>query len=571
MLSLTTISILAWSKIIGFGFIFLGLYFIWRRKSVKHWLYLTALAILLFYWLLAKDLQTMFWGNLGDEMFILAYLSKTLAGHLGRDFYYDWLPQFYPPLYFWLTGILAKPIASNAITAAKLGVLGTFSLWFLGAFYYQKLWWQKNYQRKIEFFQITQIPWFWYLFPVLYFLALDFDAVIFKPYEAISALFAVLVLTFFARAIFQNHWPKKYYLFFTLSLSVLFLTYYFWFVILIPTAFILVLLSKKIKLNLRRLINLALLVLPFALIFVGPLLWSYYHYGVDNTQATHFVSGDFFSFLPWQIFSVRGFLSLLGLLAMLIFYKKSAIKTTSWILGLCFVYQLINFFLFVSGLKPIQASKPFYFLGTAALMYAATYILVYFYQKFFKKIKKQHLLAILSIIFILLSGLLPNFSFVDKPEILQQIEKDLREPNIVVLSQDIKNIVPDYQSRTWLSTGALELNAYLPISYYLANAVHFSHHSALFSKRLQEFKNLSQSKSTQEFMQIIDQGEPRKIDSLLFYDDQKDKDNYIFYIWVDNYPNGGKNQTITLPKKLISEEDWQKVYDKNNWLIFLRK
>ena len=282
MLSLTTISILAWAKIIGFSFVFLGLYLIWTKKSVNYWLYSTALAVVLFYLVLAKDLQTMFGSNVGDELFILAYLSKTLVGNLGHDFYYDHLPQFYPPLYFWLTGILAKPLVTNAIGAAKLGVLATLMMWLLGAYYYQKFYWQKIYQEKFASKKIIENKWFWFLYPVLYFLSLDFSAIIFKPYEAISALFGILLLVYLARALWQKVWPKKYYVFFGISAGLVFLTFYFWFVIFIPVILVLIFVTKNIKLNLSRLLKIFLVFLPLALVFVGPLVWSYIKYGVER-------------------------------------------------------------------------------------------------------------------------------------------------------------------------------------------------------------------------------------------------------------------------------------------------
>ncbi len=553
MLSLTTITILAWTKIIGFAFVFLGLYFIWSKKSVNYWLYTTALAVILFFWVFSQPLQTMFWGNVGDELLILAYLSKTLLGNLGHDFYYDWLPQFYPPLYFWLTGIFAKPLAVNAIGAAKIGVLGTLVVWLLGAYYYQKFWWYKIYQNQFEFKQIVESNWFWFLWPVIYFVSLDFANIIFKPYEAISALFGVMLLAFFARALWQKNWPQKYYLFFGVSAGLVFLTFYFWFAILIPVILLLIILTKKIKLNLQRAFKIFLVFLPLALVFVAPLVWSYFKYGIENGQATHFVAEDFFSFLPWQNFSLQSLLLLLGLAGLFIFYKKSAIKSMAWVLIVSFAYQIFNLLLFVSGFKPVQASKPFYFLATAALSFSASYLLVYFYQKY-KAIKYSK--AILSIIFILLSGLLPHFGFIEKPAVLKQIEADLVKPKIASLAQDLQNIVPDYQKYTWLSSGSSELNAYLPLSYYLANSVHFSHHAVLFSQRLDKLKTVELSP---------------EINALLFYDDGVDQDNYILNFWTDNYPNGGKDEQVYLPKSLVSTDAWQEVYHKNNWLIFLKK
>jgi len=94
------------------------------------------------------------------------------------------------------------------------------------------------------------------------------------------------------------------------------------------------------------------------------------------------------------------------------------------------------------------------------------------------------------------------------------------------------------------------------LSYYLANSVHFSHHAVLFSQRLDKLKKRELS---------------QEINALLLYDDGRNSDDYILNFWVDNYPNGGKTESIYLAKSLFSENDWRLLYAKNNWLIFLKK
>lgn len=149
----------------------------------------------------------------------------------------------------------------------------------------------------------------------------------------------------------------------------------------------------------------------------------------------------------------------------------------------------------------------------------------------------------------------------------------MRPVKSVELAAVIENEVPDYQDRTWLSSGSMELNAYLPLSYYIAHNVHFSHHASLYSQRMAEIEQMSQAQTPAEFMQIIDNGYPRKIDSLLLYreNDPAHKDYYTLYFWRDNFPNGGKDLAIYLPQSLITDQYWQLVDTYDNWSVFIRR
>jgi hypothetical protein len=309
-------------------------------------------------------------------------------------------------------------------------------------------------------------------------------------------------------------------------------------------------------------------------VFWLPLLISFIKYGIENWQAKFFIFSDLFTFSPWSAISWRAILLLLGLVGLVYFYKKSiAIKSVAGVLIFSYLYQLLSVALFLIGYHPVQAYKPFMFLGGAALAVGLTMMSLYIFSLLKEKYKKQSNIILLVFLIVIFSQV-PLIRWLDDPVVIRQIENDLQaDDRSQRLVTDIKQYVPDYQSRTWLTSGTANLNAYLPLSYYIAFSPHFSHQAAQYSERLAEIKTMSEAESAVDFMNIINQGKKPQIDSLLFYDDQVNNTEGYFtlFFWADRYPNGGQDLLIKIPKENISKQDWEEVYIKNNWHIFLKK
>lgn len=573
-LSLTTITILAWSKFILFTYCLIVFFLIWKKPNWSIFYWVTAIAIILFYVILAWPLQRMWWGTVGDELFTASFLAKVLLDNPFRDFFYGWLPPFYPPLYFWLTGLLARPLASNAIVAAKLGVSAVIFLWFFGPFIYKKLFQNITKQTSIaDSNDFLRSKYFWGLIPLLYLALLDFDTIILKPYEALSALGCVLFSVLLMRSFYSRKLTYKHYLFFGISGGLLFLSFYFWWIIIVPALLFAIATNPEKKKNFLRLIYLGLIIFLVSTIYTLPLLWSYLKYGFENGQAVHFVPSDFFSFMPWKNFTIQGFLSLLGLAGLVLAAKKSYGKIALLIFIFCYVYQFINIAIFLGAGRPVQASKGFWFLGSATLALGLSYLTIYLYQRYFKHYGKNKQKYFITLAFFIILLRLPMVYFIDDPVVLGQIEKNLVAPTAIIeLAENIKTNVFDYQNRIWLSSGSMELGAYLPLSYYIAPNVHFSHHASVYSRRFAVIKQMTEASSAKELMNIMDSQEQSINALLLYYNPTLDNsDYYSLYFWEDNFPNGGKDSQLYLPKKLITEEYWTKVYNKNNWEIYLKK
>lgn len=562
-LSLTTIQSIGWIKINLLLTIVLLLVAV--KYQAKPWVYslIASLSISSSYLIMALPLQKMFWGNSGDEMFIAAFLTNVIHGNYFTDFYYLGLPTFYPPLYFWITGTIARFFTTNAITASKVGISGTLLLWFIGTHYWKKLA-QKTIPALKESFYKS--PWFWTLIPVLYFLVLDFDTIMLKPYETVTALWVCLWVVFFSSFIERTNRNKEYisFLFLGISGGLLFLTFYFWWFIIIPAMFVLAFMSSEKKRSLLDIMIIGTMMFAVASPYIIPLFLSY-RSGIENWQGNFFVPEDFSTFMPFAIISWKSLLYLVGLVGLFLFWNRKPIKTAAIVLLCAFAYQFANIIHFLIGGKSQVAGKPFLFLGSGALMLSASYLLIWFYDDYMKRFSVKRQRSFLFLLILLSLTLWPQVSFIDNPDMQSQLEKDLQASSGLYLADEIQNHIPNYSELSWLTSGIPEINAYIPLHYYIAYNPHFSHHAAKYSERMSEISYVVTETDPDLFR---DKMNSLPIDALLLY---KNSDTeYPLFFWQDNFPNGGKELRLSIKKDLVDSLNWNKVYDDKEWIVYTK-
>lgn len=562
-LSLETIEIIAISKIILVLTILISILIIkyGKNKPLLFTLLMT-ISVSSFYIVLSWPLKTMIWGNNGDEIFIGSFLSQVLKGNALNDFYYHDLPPFYPPLYFWCTGLISRFFTNNAVAANKIGVLSILILWFSGIYLWLKIYYRFIKEKASDL--ITSKQWFWFTSPLLFFFLIDFNDIILKPYETLPALALVILLGIIAEAFSEKKWSLKHYLFFGISGGILFLSYYFWWFIAIPALFTMALLNQNKKVNLLRTIAIGLIMFIISAIYLIPLFISYLN-GIENWQALFFIPQDFSSFLPFMELSWKSIIIIIGIISLITYRKRSFIKINILLILFSYTYQLVSILLFLNGGNAIQAAKPFLFLVTVSITTAASYLLIDLSNKYWHKLshEKQKILIISTLIFSI--AFLPMVGFIDDPAVREQIENDLKQPSAFYLAPKIKNNIENYNEKTWLSSGIPEINVYLALHYYVAHNPHFSHHAAIYSERLNFIKELSDSNQI-EFIKLINES---PIDALLLYKEPNTLD-YPFFFWQDNYPNGGKELEINIKKEYINSLNWKKAYEDSEWIIFLK-
>jgi len=566
-----------------------------KKFIIKHSASVTATIFSLFsiflYYFLTKDFQRMWHGTQGDELFITAFFNRVINGQYFSDFYTGWLPPFYPPLYFWFTGTIAKFFASNGVTAAKVGVMITFAIWFLGSYLWQRLGWRVVGNRELvagsevtieeghSKIGIEKSPVFFLFFPFLFFLLLDYADIITKPYEALTAFFSVIFLGLFSAFLQTTNYslptknylsPKTYnlkpLLFFGLSGALLFLTYYFWWFILIPALFIIALTQKRnlVLSSLFLVLSIGAIITLIAAPYLIPLFASYIKFGMENWQPLHFVYGDLKPYLPWLQFSIPGLFYTIGLATMVIQRKNKFIQSNILILSLCYLYYFINVIIFFTGNTPWQTSKPFYFLGGAALLASASYGLISLVKSLPPRIGgiKGGILATIAI---MLLGQISNSLILSRPS-----ELAYQASAAQLLATDIRSSVPDAENRIWLSSGYPELNAYVNLNYFVAHNAHFSHPASHFSQRLErirELADLADLGSADEFSKGLTKLDPPVNALLLYY--SLPTTTYKLFFRIDDFGNGSKEIQFDLNPELLA--NFKKVYDKNGWTIWLPK
>ncbi len=562
-ISFQALNIIAYSKVL-LVIAFVSYLLVLRYKN-RTWLLALLASVFLsaFYLILSFNFKKMWWGNNGDEIFIISFLSQSLLDNPLKDFFYHSLPAFYPPLYFWLTGIVSRPFVSNAISAAKIGLAITLFLWFIGTYYFQKIY-QYISEKKIGTKLFSFNSRYFFIVPLLYLFILDFNDIILKPYETLPALLLVILIGFIAESFSCQKWSIKEYLFFAISGGLLFLSYYFWWFIAIPALFALVIFSENKILNLKRLIIIGLGIFLVAAIYIIPLFLSYLN-GMENWQALYFVPTDFSNFFPFSILSWKGILMLIGLIGLVINYRKPFFRANLFILISCYLYQFVSIILFLSSKSPLQAAKPFLFLATATLVIGASKLLMDAWFKYIAPLSggKRYIASVVILIFSL--SFWPMASFMDDPVVRRQIDINLEFPASYYLANNIMDNVNEPEKRTWLSSGVPDINAYIPMKYFISHNPHFSHHAAKYSERLSFVDKLS-NLNEEEFITSINNSE---IDALLLYK-QGDVDYFPIFFWQDNYPNGGKEGLIKIAKEKVYGLNWEMAYEDSQWLVYLK-
>ncbi len=496
-------------------------------------------------------LKQLLGGNQGDELFILAQITNYQHLHFFADFYYHNLPPFYPPLYFWLTGLLTW-WTPNAIVGMKIGLLVLalpallIGVPLLGRSLF-----------RLASSSVLAARWYWLLLPLLCLAWLDLPELLTKPYETVSALLSVVIMGWLGDKLMTNRTITIAQLMRVgIIAGLLFLSYYFWWILLIPLLTLLVLWSAlryRTTAPLRTYLIVGVTMLLVASPYLIPFLASLRH-GMENWQARHLVLNDFNLWLPFFTWSWHMPIAIAGVVGMILYWKIPYIKIQAFILMSAYTYQLLNYLSFLDGGATAQPSKPFLFLGGAALTVSAGYLLVARVRQPALQMGVVMLFVIGSLITVTLNeGVQTSYAHA------------LTTSKGAALAQTVAATAPDYTKRTWLSSGIPEINAFIPLKYYIAHNAHFSHQAARFEMRLELVEQLLASTSPADFNE---HAEALGINALLLYTDSATQTHPLFF-WVDNAPYGGTTLRLDLNPALINTS-WQQRYADDEWMIYTR-
>lgn len=550
-------------KLCFFVFLSLGLVGIYKKWKPLFFIILMSVTSALAYYFLVGGTALMFWGLKADEITIAAMYEMFAHGNIWSDFAYAGLPPFYPPLFFWLFGLLGRVFSLNGIQLAKIASFSTILLFPTFFYFTQKFYWLK---KKIENDdKITSIAWMLGVF--LLFILVGWDAIIIKPYEFISApliiFWVVCLLTKLKEGL---NW--KEILLFGITGGILFLLFYFWFFLgAIAIAFFNLFTGKM---NFKKYLNLftvAFLLIFFSIPFWFPLAQSYSKFGAENWQLGFLTVSWLSTYAPMLNFSLVGFISLFGF-GVLIFYRdRFYIRALLSLFVASYIWQIMGLLTILFFSSPLQESKGFHFFNQTILALATAYGLEklwnYLKQKY--SIQKQFSTAAIVALFILATQLFFGF-FVDDARVLAVRDRSLlpgREASEVV--NFLQNNYIDIYKMTVLESGIPELHAFLPINDFIYFNQHNSHPAANFSQRFYYLKDLGQVETKEEFYDKIVNTPFGRIDLLILF---KNGENFSLFFNLDNFPNELKEVIIDIPKELIDEEFFIEEFDNKDYKIF---
>ncbi|NUM25149.1 MAG: arabinofuranosyltransferase [Candidatus Buchananbacteria bacterium] len=526
-----------------------GLYLFFRKPII--FVGLLALFSSLAFSVISFKAVVPWWGLTGDEVFIFAFLQKVIAGNFFADFFYSALPPFYPPLYFWVVGGVGNLFGLTAVQSGNLGVALMLLATPLIIYFWQVIRGEQNHSLLV-------------LLPALMYVVSSWSAVIVKPYEFFSAVLLVVWTIFLAQDIYYKRLGFKSLIFYGGFGGLLFLTFYFWFlVLLIALAILKLMIETDFLYYFKKWFLVGVIIAVTSLPFTLPLAMSYVRFGAENWQAAWFIEEYLDLYLPFFDFSIFGAVALVGLISLFLLRQKIEIKVLGSILLACYTWQAISLYTIYFWDAPFLPAKPFLFLGGATLSAAAAFGLT----ELIAKVKNNRLkFGLVSLSLVLFSSQL-----IFGPMISSEIKYHLnltRNP----LREEFMNLkgnlekISDLDNLTVLSSGVPEMSAFVPLDYYVSHNIHFSHPAAHFSDRFYFVRNLSEASDAKDFFERLKTSPWSKIDALLLL---KGPGYYPINFYLDNYPLGGTEVEVRFPHRLIDERYFVTVFEDKQF-VFLR-
>ena len=553
-------------KLCFFLFVSLGLIGIYKKWKPIFFVILMSVTSALAYYFLVRGTALMFWGLRADEITIAAMYEMFAHGPFWGDFAYAALPPFYPPLFFWLFGLVGRLLDLNGIQIAKIASFSTILVFPIFFYLTQKFYWLKRKAQDSD--KITSLVWM--LGTFFLFIFVSWDAIIIKPYELISASLVILWTVFLLSELKRGfNWRSG--LIFGVTGAVLFLLFYFWFFLAAIGVALFNLFEKRVSLkNYVSLISVAILTILLASPFWLPLAKSYSLYGAENWQLGFLVVSWLSTHAPLLDFSLVGLLSFFGFCTLIFYRGRFYIRALLSLFVASYVWQLMGLVTILFFASPLQESKGFRFWDQAILALAAAYgigrLFDYFTQKYPTN-KWQASLAIVGVL--LLSTQLLFGTFVDDSRVLAIRDRSSvpgREAGEIV--EFLDNNYEDIYQMTILQSGIPELHAFLPINDFIYFNQHNSHPAANFSQRFYYLKSLELVQTKEEFYDKIVNTPFGGIDLLILF---KNQDKYSLFFNLDNFPNEMREELIDIPQDLIDDNFFEEKFDNKDYKIFAPK
>ena len=564
MLALTDLHQLLLVKFCFFLFILFGAVAVYRRWKPSVFLLGFGVLSAAAYFFLIHGTKLMFWGLTADEVTIAAMYEIFAHGSVFSDFAYSALPPFYPPLWFQGFGLVGRLFNWNGVQIAKVGTMTTLALFPLGLYAIQRL-----YARYSGAVGGVLASFFGAIFVLV---VSDWDAVILKPYELVSATLVILWSVCLMSDIHRKTMTKTRVFFYGVGGGVLFLVFYFWFFLAAIGVALFHLFTRPSRKMYVQFVVIGLIVLIVGSIYWLPLARAYHVSGAENWQlgffvkdwiATHSVTGG--------SFSLKAVIFLGGLVSLVCLRKSVYIRSLLSLFVAGYVWQLMGITTLLLFSSPLQESKGFFFWNRTILALGAAYGFAQVYEWLSKKYtftRFHHQTAgVLGVIFFAPTMLFGTFA--DTPEVQEVRTRAMTlRPGVESLIAYLQG-QERFSSRRVLTSGVPEVHAFIPLNTFLYFNQHNSHPAAHFSERLRYVRELALQTNPETFSQMVHQTPFGPIEAFIFYKGVSEK--YPVYVVLDNFPNGIREEEIDIPRSLFDPQYFDTVYDNGDFVVILPK
>jgi len=562
--------------------------------------------------ILMNDRGLSWWGLLGDEAFIGAAITKAWHGVYWSDFYYTSLPPFYPPLYYWITGFVGRLINLPPIGAMNAGVAASLFLLPLTIYFGIRLLPIKlahgRSDSEVEGRLVAKShpstssgtntefkKWFGFLAAGTVLIVSEWVGFLSKPFEFLTAAIAILWIVHVIvhasnkipslqkegrdkrnkknQLLITNHQllkPQKILLT-TIILgtvgALLVWTYYFW---MIFAVIAIALAGIRFASGIRkqwygRIVGIlgisALLSAPFWINLIRGALA-----GGEAWQANWFTIEELTLF-PTLLHGLPAIIALIGIGSLIAFRKK----TIPFILGMAFLapvlWFVMNLFTILFAQTAVLPTKAMHFIGAYTLAFAAAWVVS---TSLSKERFKRFCKGILITTWILFTLSVPSGLFAYKfgNEHILSLSQSKETKEVVDYLLTIDNLT----NQTALVSEQPRIVGQAPVNVFLSFNMHFTHPQARWSERYLIVHELSTAQSPEEFNEIARNNPFDPIDLLILTKRQQSnkvtKQQYELYLWRDNFPNGGKDQTISFPASLVSKKQWKKLFENKQFVVW---
>ena len=439
-----------------------------RETKLLSWLLTLSFYFVVFYALLYKGTDYGLNGHWGDNGNRLALVTKfrEFASPF-QDWYFKNLPSFYPPLWLYLQGKLAWLFGVEGYKTIKLGYFVIYALYPVTLYY---IW--SRITSKSAAFAIAFLTIF-----------LRDSHLDYVYYEHITAAFFIPWWLYFIEDI-KNREKKGlgWYILGGFLGALLFMTYYFWFFIglfSIVLRYILKLILGRRKFLETSLLKEKLMIListaVFSSIYWLPLLISMVQYGADSMQNKWFHEGYLDINLPLFKYSAIDLIYLLGLVYLIVRFKKIvnsryAILLLSMV-GLLLLDRLVNLFESSIQTRKILELLPVFWAILSGLALALTYRMIRIKRPIF-----GHVFVVLSAFFVFYYGM-SHADVMTENKYKNAMKLRVPADDIAVFES------VDYRGKVFLTNHYLEAS-YIPYYFFVCHWAPSAHTASRYNQRI---------------------------------------------------------------------------------------